>query len=39
MNPSEESTWNDLIGIPADPPVRRDICDHCKYGVSSVLRK
>lgn len=39
MKNDEESTWGDLIGIPADPPVRRNICDNCKYGILCFHKK
>ncbi|KAG8256463.1 DTW domain-containing protein 2 [Homalodisca vitripennis] len=25
-----DSTWEDFVGLPADPPSKRDICDKCK---------
>uniref|UniRef100_A0A1B6CEN6 tRNA-uridine aminocarboxypropyltransferase n=1 Tax=Clastoptera arizonana TaxID=38151 RepID=A0A1B6CEN6_9HEMI len=30
MENDVNSTWDDLIGLPADPPVKRNICDICK---------
>lgn len=26
---NEEDVWQDLVGIAADPPDRREQCEHC----------
>lgn len=26
-----DSAWEDLIGLPADPPSKRSVCEKCKY--------
>lgn len=26
-----QEVWNDLVGIPADPPTMRELCENCRF--------
>lgn len=31
MSEDFQEAWEDLVGIPADPPAMRELCENCRY--------